>query len=547
MWGETPAMRGPASSPAVLAKFVQRAQQLYSLPGVAMRVLELTRSSTVDVREIQQCVEADPALVGKLLRVVNSSLFGLSKPVADLNQAIALLGIQRLKMLVLGFSLPTQSASSAQPAVLERYWKHALLKSVASRELAESLWKIPSDEAFIAGLLQDIGLLVLVQDLGDSYVKFLHGAWTVGNEPRDMEVEVLGFDHVELSAKLLEEWGLPGPLLKAIASPRDRESLSQLHPRDRVLPQILDLAELVTRFLLYRQQRWLDNLLETGDAYLGLTVEQLHVLFTQLEKKAPQFAAALAMPWKDETQYVRLLQEARQRQTAALQAVTPPDLLEPAKLKEFASSVDLSDSADPVPPKSSASTRPQRGRQQADAPLKTISASPPQCATTTLVATKTTSSLSQQLSTAVANCRQSRMPLSLALVQLDQGETAKLRFGPQNVPELMQDIKAFIGGAADGDHGISTVPVSESRLAVIMSGLDRQQAIAVGRDILETMRDRSGNDSNSLGNLSVSIGLASLAMPPRNFPVLEMVQAAERCLHGVQLSGGDGFKSIEMC
>lgn len=541
-------MRGPASSPAVLAKFVQRAKQLYSLPGVAMRVLELTRNSSVDVREIQQCVEADPALVGKLLRVVNSSLFGLAKPVADLNQTIALLGIQRLKMLVLGFSLPTQAASTAQPAVLERYWKHALLKSVACRELAESLWKIPGDEAFIAGLLQDIGLLALIQDLGDSYVKFLHGAWTVGNEPREMEVEVIGFDHVELSAKLLEEWGLPVPLLKAIVSPRDRESISQLHARERTLPQILDLAELVTRFLLYRQQRWLDNLLETGNAYLGLTVEQLHVLFTQLEKKAPQFAAALAMPWKDETQYVQLLNEARQRQTAALQAVTPPDLLAPSKLKEFASSVGvIGNAAATVQPSNAAPGRQPIARPQPETPSRTPAAVATQRGPATLVATKATPTLSQRLSAVVANCRQSRMPVSLALVQLDQCESAKTRFGPEYASELLQEIKAFIGDAADGELGLSTMPVSDSRLAVIMSGLDRQQAIAVGRDILETIRHRSGKDAHDPGALSVSIGLASLAMPPRNFPVMEMVQAAERCLHGVQLSGGDGFKSIEIC
>ena len=90
----------------LLQQFVERAGSLYSLPAVAVEVLELTGHSRVDVKALKVCVERDPALTGKLLRVVNSSMFGLSREVTDLNQALALLGVKPLKLLVLGFSLP---------------------------------------------------------------------------------------------------------------------------------------------------------------------------------------------------------------------------------------------------------------------------------------------------------------------------------------------------------------------------------------------------------------------------------------------------------
>ena len=70
-----------------------------------MKVLELTDDPRLDTRTLKECIENDPALTGKLLRVVNSSLFGLSREVSDLNQALALLGTKPLKLLVLGFSL----------------------------------------------------------------------------------------------------------------------------------------------------------------------------------------------------------------------------------------------------------------------------------------------------------------------------------------------------------------------------------------------------------------------------------------------------------
>ena len=134
-----------------------KAGSLYSLPPVAMKVLELTESPKVDARALKQCVETDPALTAKLLRVVNSSLYGLSREVSDLNQALALLGIKPLKLLVLGFSLPPQLLGGMTADALQRYWRHTLVKAVAAREISEAFWNRSGDEAFLAGLLQDVG------------------------------------------------------------------------------------------------------------------------------------------------------------------------------------------------------------------------------------------------------------------------------------------------------------------------------------------------------------------------------------------------------
>lgn len=540
-------MSTPASSDAVLAQFVERARQLYSLPAVAMRVLELTRSPSVDVRELQNCVAGDPALTGKLLRVVNSSLFALSKPVGNLNQAITLLGIQRLKMLVLGFSLPTHSTSSIQPAVLDRYWRHALLKSVAARELAETLWKSCGDEAFVMGLLEDLGLLVLVQDLGDSYVKFLHGVWTAGNDPREMELEVLGFDHVQLTAKLLEHWGFPPAMLRAIATPRGPQQMAQLAPAEQALPQILDLAELLTRFLLDRQVRWLDQLLDTGDVYLGLKIEQLYSVLARVEKMTPQLAEVMSIPWSDETNYVALLEEAHQRQAetitqVASELVAPPK--RPIEVLAAASRLLQSEAthvpANPRPPTASAS---RSNSELAARATPVVSRSAP--ATSLIPATD--SSLLAKLTTVVGSCRQSRLPISLLLLELDDVDSLRLKFGSHQFTKLVQDIKLLTHKLTEGNINIFIESISDSRLGVIMTGADRREALVVARQILDGVRKWSDQVPPGARHLSLSIGVASLAMPPRNFPASELVQTAERCLNGVKLSGGNGVKSIDIC
>ena len=99
-------MTAPTATANLLDQLVERAGSLFSLPAVAVEVLELTAQPRIDTRALKACVERDPALTGRLLRVVNSSLFGLSREVTDLNQALALLGVKPLKLLVLGFSLP---------------------------------------------------------------------------------------------------------------------------------------------------------------------------------------------------------------------------------------------------------------------------------------------------------------------------------------------------------------------------------------------------------------------------------------------------------
>ena len=228
-----------SSSTSLVQEFVERTGQLYSLPAVAMEVLRLTSEPKIDARALKDCLERDPALTTRVLKVVNSSLFGLSRPVCDLTQALALLGTRPLKMLVLGFSLPKELFTGLSASVLARYWRHTLIKSVAARELADQLFRTPADEqhsrasadeAFTAGLVQDIGLLALIQQLGEPYLRLVDHCQSHGGDMLERELETLGFDHAVLSARLLHRWGLPATLCSAVAVPHDQRRVMQLAP-----------------------------------------------------------------------------------------------------------------------------------------------------------------------------------------------------------------------------------------------------------------------------------------------------------------------------
>ena len=151
---------------------------------------------------------------------------------------------------MLGFSLPNSLFASVESEILAHYWRHALTKAVAGREISETLWNMPGDEAFIAGLLQDLGLLLLIQQVGEPYVLLLKKVWADGKDMAALEIESMGFDHAELSTKLLEPMGAArgagrgGRLGSADAGPG-----STRNPIAPPLPQIVFLAEMVARLL----------------------------------------------------------------------------------------------------------------------------------------------------------------------------------------------------------------------------------------------------------------------------------------------------------
>src|SRR6478752_2013491 len=304
---------GGTETVGLVQQFVERTGQLYSLPAVAAEVLRLTGEPQIDPRELRQCIESDPALAARLLRVVNSSLFGPTRPVTDLNQALTLLGIRPLKMLVLGFSLPKELFTGVQAEVLERYWRQTLVKAVAARELSERLWRTPGDEPFLAGLVQDIGVLALIQQLGPSYEKLLERVEACGGSLIDCELDTLGFDHLVLSSRLLTHWGLPAGLCAAISVPPVKARIEELTGSERTLPRMLHLAELVARLIDRPYGGALRELLDAGERYCDLNYEKLQPVVEALQAKVSELAEVLSLQLSEGQSYVDLLIAAQER------------------------------------------------------------------------------------------------------------------------------------------------------------------------------------------------------------------------------------------
>jgi len=536
--------------PVSVDALLDRAQRLYSLPGVAMKVLELTRNPQVDTHALKRCIENDPALTGKILRVVNSSLFGLSREVSDLHQALALLGIKPLKLLVLGFSLPSDLFGGVPVEALEHYWRRTLTKAVAARELSETVWQMPGDDAFIAGLLQDLGVLVLLQELGQPYARFLEKVQASGRDLLQWEVEAMGFEHTTLSSRLLQHWGLPESLVVAVAW----ENRGMV---ERPLVQILHLVELVARLLVDRRCEALEDLLDVGGRYRGLTAGQIENLVATLGEKVHQLADVLSLQLPGGVDYQDILAQS-QVQLSAVAAEAAEELFQIRHDKNRQPAEDgvlqelhlLSQSL------RDAATTPARATPVPAVLLPAEVAAAPQAPETSLAAppsppakvlpakpAATGSTLAGQLETAVAACRRAHAPLSLLLVDVNSSEQITAERGTGALSMLSRLLEALCRKLEHA--GMSLLRYGTAGCAVILPGCDRRQVAQYGNMLIDSAR-RLG-EARTAGvqrSFSISVGASTVAMPPKNFAAQDLIQSAERCLYGSRTSGV--MKSIEI-
>ena len=191
------------------------------MPAVALEVLELCQREGVALSELAEVIGRDPALTARLLQVTNSPLFNLRREVTRLTEAIVWLGLQSTRTLALGFSLVgVLKGDRGGGFDHEACWRRSILSAVGARALATALRLASWEEAFLAGLLQDIGMMALHQALGAEYDA------VVSQRPDhasaiEAEREAFGGDHAEASAWLAEAWGLPDLYQKALAHSHD--------------------------------------------------------------------------------------------------------------------------------------------------------------------------------------------------------------------------------------------------------------------------------------------------------------------------------------
>ncbi len=227
-----------------LDQFLNRLDKLHSSPTVALRVMELTRDPDFQMNSVAECLELDPALSASILRLVNSSYYGLIDEVTNLHHALTYLGRRSLRLAVLSFGLVKTLVSGAPAQFHQQYWKRSLTMGAAARECAKLIHNhtVDPDTAFATGLIADLGMLAMAQLETEKYIE-------IAEEP-DHTIDLVqreraefGFDHMAVSQRLMSRWQLPEELVEAVGNHHT------YLPASAPLNQVALVANLITEVI----------------------------------------------------------------------------------------------------------------------------------------------------------------------------------------------------------------------------------------------------------------------------------------------------------
>ncbi|MBN2317805.1 MAG: GGDEF domain-containing protein [Acidobacteria bacterium] len=208
------------SLPEPLKLQLKACRTLPSIPAVVLEVLDICQDEDVSIGQVSKVLMRDPALSGKILKVANSPYYGVRSQVTTLERAVTILGINATLSLALSFSLVRGLQNGRRSGFNHHaFWLRCVISAAASRIIGIWANTANHDELFLAGLLQDIGMLVLSEAIPDSYGEIISLTQENHTLLAEMEKKEYGCDHATVGAWLLKRWNLPLNLqMAALAS-----------------------------------------------------------------------------------------------------------------------------------------------------------------------------------------------------------------------------------------------------------------------------------------------------------------------------------------
>ncbi|VAX12482.1 HD domain protein [hydrothermal vent metagenome] len=191
--------------------------RLVSLPEVCLRVNEMMEDPATSAKALGQVISRDTGLTARLLKIVNSSFYGFPSKIETVSRAVTVIGLRELRGLVLAASA-VETFSKIPTEVLNRvhFWRHSVYCGVVAQLVAEECKVLHSERLFVAGLLHDIGKLIIAHRLPEQMKTIKERVATEQRFDYEIEQQELGFDHADVGGALLREWKMPPTLCDAV-------------------------------------------------------------------------------------------------------------------------------------------------------------------------------------------------------------------------------------------------------------------------------------------------------------------------------------------
>ncbi len=197
---------------------------LPALPATSLKAMQMTMDVRVTAAELQKVISQDQALSARILRIVNSAMYSLRREVSTVSHAVTLLGMESLRSIIMAATFQQFNEKGMKEAgglAAQLMADHAWCAAVAARIIARHVGYENLEEAFLCGLMHDLGKPVLLLCIPAKYLEIVNDAYRGATTFHESELSVLGFSHAQVGALMAEKWNFPPHLCEAIGYHHD--------------------------------------------------------------------------------------------------------------------------------------------------------------------------------------------------------------------------------------------------------------------------------------------------------------------------------------
>lgn len=225
-------------------EIILKAIELPAVPMVAGKVIELIDNPNSSLEDLQKAITADQAMTTRILKIANSSFYGIRQNIDTISEALSILGLKVTRLIVLAAA--TRGIYKRFGAVEQKLWEHSLGVSIAAGVIGSEVSHVKREEAVVAGLLHDVGKVAINNSLPDKYSEILKKIDEDKMPSIKFEQEILGFDHTEVGYFLALKWGFPELLTEIILKHHSSESFNKYtDPYITLLCSTIGLADAI--------------------------------------------------------------------------------------------------------------------------------------------------------------------------------------------------------------------------------------------------------------------------------------------------------------
>ncbi len=288
-----------AEKNTIIDSAVREISQIAMLPEITIRIIELVEDPNSTANDLHQIISNDPALCARILKVVNSSFYGLPGQIGSINRAIVLLGLNAVKNIAISASLAKlfRGGQLSSHFSARDLWTHSVATATSAKVIADSMKVASSDEAFLAGLVHDLGIMVEMQYDRQKLIETIEkvapdGEGVPTGDMLKIEDEIFGANHQDFGKGLAVKWKFPQTLVDVVSAHHEPMAVSE---QSRKLPCLIHAADRIAGSLegVFRLDLpTLDHdpaVLET----LGVTAQQLDGLKERIIEEVENVKAML--------------------------------------------------------------------------------------------------------------------------------------------------------------------------------------------------------------------------------------------------------------